>query len=78
MASGSCELEGKSNKVLENVDLAFIALTHYAIKIIFLRLKITHVCVSVGLFGIQTLSKCFSERANVSPLISSEVRVDYQ
>lgn len=37
-----------------------------------------YIYVSIWLFSIQTLSKGFCERTSVSPLISSEVHVDYQ
>ena len=48
-------------------------------KIIFsLRHKMTHARVNIELFSIQTLSKCLREWTSVSPLISSEVHVDYK
>lgn len=56
----------------------FTRLTHYTIKRFFLRLKMTHAHANIGLSSIQTLSKSPSERTSVSPLISSELHVDYK
>lgn len=67
-----------SNKVFSKRRQKFIRLTHYTIKRFSLRLKMTHAHANIGLSSIQTLSKSPSERTSVSPLISSELHVDYK